>query len=86
VGSSLPQVNGNRQPSTKRALKDDNINADEREVRDITVTHMKPRFEETSHILPFALIGPQILMAYKEGFLSEPVSCCRDILAHIFKG
>jgi hypothetical protein len=73
IRGNLSEVNGNPEPSTKRARKDHNINAQANEACDITVTKMKHHFEEASHTLPFALIEPQIFMAHKERFPSELV-------------
>jgi hypothetical protein len=73
IRGNPPQVNGNPEPSTKRAPKDHNINAEANEVCGAIVTQMKHRFEEESHTLPFALIEPQLFMAHKERFPSELV-------------
>jgi hypothetical protein len=66
-------VTGNPEPSTKRARKDHNVNAEANEACDIIGSQMKHRFEEASHTLPFALIEPQLFMEHKERLPNELV-------------
>jgi hypothetical protein len=73
IRGNILQVTGNPEPSTKRARKDHNINAEANETCDAIVTQRKHRFEEASHTLPFALIEPQLFRAHRERFPSEIV-------------
>jgi hypothetical protein len=65
IRENVPQVTGNPEPSTKRARKDQNVNA---EANKACGTN-----ERASHTVPFALTEPQFFMAHKERFPSELV-------------
>jgi hypothetical protein len=55
IRGNPPQVNGNPEPSTKRAQEYNNINVEPNKVCNATVSQIKHDFKEASHTLPIDL-------------------------------